>query len=288
MSRWFQRCGLNIAVKIICKGLDVTRVSSQGEQVSQYRLALLRELVNLPHPGLSLRIVAFSDWRVQEVGGLVRFLKDQVKPDLILYAGDDIQRFRPPGKNLFEQIAKLSRYGLCAVAGNDDDPATRDLIAGRSVYPVHSRALVLGRFAVVGVEGAPLFPNDTQNRNKGYLLYPERVLSLHMKRWDSSGLKDKKLVIVSHAPPFGVLDFAVRFGPRNIGSRPLREFLGSSPNSLLCVCGHVHRCGGKSANLGKALVVNAASHDSPGNPGKVVIIQVKDGTPAVIGWHKIV
>jgi Icc-related predicted phosphoesterase len=284
----FRGCGFDMTVKIICRGLDVTRVSSEGGEVSRYRLALLREFANAPHRGLSLRIVAFSDWRVQEVGSVVRFLKDQVKPDLILYAGDDIQRFRPPRKNLFQQIAKLARYGLCAVAGNDDDPATRDLIGGRNVYPVHSRALVLGRFAVVGVEGAPLFPNDTQDRNIGHLLYPERVLSLQMKLWNSTAFRDKKLIIVSHAPPFGVLDFAVRFGARNIGSRPLREFLESSPNSLLCICGHVHRCGGQSAKLGKALVVNAASHDSPGDPGKVVIIQVKDGTPPAIDWHLIV
>ena len=274
--------------KIICKGLEVTRLSSEGKELSRYRLALLHHGVRLRHGGLSLRIVAFSDWRAQEVSAMVRFLKAQhVKPDLILYAGDDIRRFRPPGKNLFEEVAKLSRYGLCAVAGNDDDPAMRGLIAGRNVYSVHSRALVLGRFAVVGVEGAPLFPNDTQNRNIGHLLYPERVLSLQAKLWNSTEFRDKKLIIVSHAPPFGVLDFAVRFGPRNIGSRPLREFLEASPNSILCICGHVHRCGGQSAKLGKALVVNAASHDSPGDPGKVVIIQVKDGTPPAIDWHRI-
>lgn len=73
-----------------------------------------------------------------------------------MYAGDDIRRFRPPRENLFEELASLSRYGLCAVAGNDDAPPAREFISGQNVYPAHSRALVLGGFAVVGVEGAPL------------------------------------------------------------------------------------------------------------------------------------
>lgn len=254
----------------------------------RYRLDLLGQVTTIPHSGSSLRIVAFSDWRVQDIRELIRFIKAQKKrPDLILYAGDNVKRFRPAGRNLFQQIGKLSANGLCAVAGNDDPPACRDLIAGQHVYAVHSCALVLGRFAVVGAEGAPLFQNDTEHRNMGHLLYPERVLALQMKRWRTSALANKKLIIVSHAPPFGVLDFPARYGTRSIGSRPLREFLEAAANSLLCVCGHVHRCGGQCARAGNCVVVNAASHDSPGDAGKVAIIDVRNGRVSAVNWHPI-
>ena len=272
-------------MKLRIKGNEVYSVGSGGEVRPLYKLDSLRECVKASHRGSSLRIVGFSDWRVQDIRGLIRFLETQKKPDLILYAGDDIGRFRPQGENLLEELAGLSRYGLCAVAGNDDAPATRELITGRNVYPVHSRALVLGEFAVVGVEGAPLFPNDDQHRNKGSLLYPERFLSHLIRKWDCAAFKDKSLIVVSHAPPFGVLDFAVRFGPRSIGSRPLREFLEGSPNVMLCVCGHVPRCGGKSAKLDRALVVNAASHDRPGDPGRVSIIRIRGGRVLPPRWH---
>jgi Calcineurin-like phosphoesterase len=231
-------------MKLRIKGNEVCSVGPGGEVRLVYKLDSLRECAEVSHRGSSLRIVGFSDWRVQDIGGLIQFLESQERPDSILYAGDDIGRFRPPYGNLFEELAGLSRYGLCAVAGNDDAPSAKELISGHNVYPVHSRALVLGEFAVVGVEGAPLFANDDQHRNKGSLLYAERFLSCLMRKWDA--LKDKSLIVVSHAPPFGVLDFAVRFGPRSIGSRPLREFLEASRNVVLCVCGHVHRCGGKA------------------------------------------
>ena len=39
-----------------------------------------------------MKIFAFSDWRVQSLYGLIE-LVDQHKPDAILYAGDDLERF---------------------------------------------------------------------------------------------------------------------------------------------------------------------------------------------------
>lgn len=272
-------------MKIRIKGNGIYSVGSAGEVRLVYELDSLRECIEVSHRGSSLIVVGFSDWRVQDIRGLIRFLETQERPDLILYAGDDIRRFRPPGENLFEELAGLSRYGLCGVAGNDDTPSTRELISGETVYPVHSRALVLGEFAVVGVEGAPLFANDDQHRNKGSLLYPERFLSYLMRKWDCPALKDRRLIVVSHAPPFGVLDFAVRFGSRSIGSRPLREFLEASQNVVLCVCGHVHRHGGESTKVGRALAVNAASHDRPGDPGKVFVIRIRGGRVLPPSWH---
>jgi Icc-related predicted phosphoesterase len=160
-------------------------------------------------------------------------------------------------------------------------------MTGRSVYPVHSCALSLGRFAIVGVDGAPLSNDLGPKYNLGYLLYPEGVLARQMDRWNANQFQKKKLIIISHAPPYGTLDFAVRFGPRNIGSRPLQRFLDSSPNSMLCVCGHVHRCGGQTERMGKTLVVNAASHDSVGASGKVAIIQIKGDDSLGVEWHSI-
>lgn len=77
--------GKSSASRIVCKGLDVTHVNSAGEAVSSYRLELLREIVTVPYRGKNLRIVAFSDWRVQEIAALIRFLRAQKKPDLVFY-----------------------------------------------------------------------------------------------------------------------------------------------------------------------------------------------------------
>ena len=274
-------------MKIVRRGLEITHVSPAGEELLRYRLDLLGQVTTIPHSGSSLRIVAFSDWRVQDIRELIRFIKAQKKrPDLILYAGDDVKRFRPAGRNLFQQIGKLSANGLCAVAGNDDPPACRDLIAGQHVYAVHSCALVLGRFAVVGAEGAPLFQNDTEHRNMGHLLYPERVCSADEALANLGPCKQKAYHRFTR-PSIWRFGFPSAVRDPKHGSRPLREFLEAAANSLLCVCGHVHRCGGQCARAGNCVVVNAASHDSPGDAGKVAIIDVRNGRVSAVNWHPI-
>ena len=41
-----------------------------------------------------MRVVAFSDWRLQDIDDVIRFIEDLLpEPDVILYAGDDVGRF---------------------------------------------------------------------------------------------------------------------------------------------------------------------------------------------------
>jgi len=76
--------------QIVCfedrrKGLERDRVNSRVERLSRYRPGHCSERLDGPYRGMNLRIVAFSDWRVQEIGALIRFLHSQKKPDLIVY-----------------------------------------------------------------------------------------------------------------------------------------------------------------------------------------------------------
>jgi Icc-related predicted phosphoesterase len=121
--------------------------------------------------------VAFSDCRVQDLAAIVSWIAGRPeKPDLIIYAGDDVERFVPdPQTNYFEQLAALSTYGIVAVVGNDDLPDYRDLIRGHKVYEVHSRPVTIGRFLIVGVEGAP-------TPGIGITLHPEPEIANHLQR----------------------------------------------------------------------------------------------------------
>jgi len=218
--------------------------------------------VNLgDHPG-RLRIAAFSDYRAQDIEIVVNEIaKIRPRPDLVFYAGDDISRFRRRGKNFFEIIASHSRYGLCAVAGNDDDPSTRRLISGKSVFDVHFRPVILGQYAILGVDGAP---RRSDLEGIGYLLHTEGEIKRHLVS-QAGVVGPRRLLMLSHAPPDGVLDQAIRFSlnrePRSIGSRAVKNFVVTNKETALVVCGHVHRCGGQDHKLANAVVVNAANHD---------------------------
>jgi Icc-related predicted phosphoesterase len=231
-----------------------------------------------------LRLIAFSDYRVQDIELLIEELsKLRPCPDLIVYAGDDISRFREQGKNLFAHLGRCSKYGICAAAGNDDSPGHQKHIRGRGVFDVHASPVTLGEFAVLGVEGAPSAP--------GFLLHTEKEISSHLARQKRFAHR-KNLILVSHCPPEGCLDKSVRFSldkrPRSIGSRAVRKFVRSNKYVRLVVCGHSHRCGGRHQRLNKALVVNAASHDRVGNVGRFAVITLGTNGNAEVEWREIV
>jgi len=261
-----------------------------------------------------MKILAFSDYRVQDIDLLTDFIKKMdEKPDLILYGGDDLERFverklvqdpKPfkilrrgiphfihllrPGKvirNRFEEIASLSKLGLCAVIGNDDHPRVRKYIRGKKVHSVQEKPLVFGNYVVIGIEGAIDDPKD-KSLGIGFTLYNESSLKKRLEETNKK-FKGKKIIILSHSPPRNALDLAYRFGIRNIGSESLRDFVEKNHMNIpLVVCGHVHLQGGKNTTIGKTTVVNAASHDAKGEPGKVAIIDDSNDN-IKISWHEM-
>lgn len=204
-----------------------------------------------------LTVLAISDIRSQPLEDLVahvRRLPD--RPDLIVYAGDDVGRFRDGSRNYFEELASLARFGLVAVIGNDDGPEARKYVRGNRVYEVHSSPVLIGDILVVGLEGAPKRRGIT---GIGSPLYTERGIREHLQA--TSANYRGPIFVVSHPPPFKVLDRAMRFGDANIGSKALRAFIASDDRVQLAVCGHCHLHGGKTEQLHCATVINAASHD---------------------------
>ena len=250
-----------------------------------------------------LRIVAFSDYRIQDIDLLIIFIrKMQEKPDIVLYAGDDIERFveheqirstEHPGmikrgkiiRNRFEEIASLSKLGLCAVIGNDDSQRVREFIHGKNVHSVQKKPFIFQNYAVIGIEGAIDDPKD-DSIGIGYTLYSEDSLKKYLENIKKK-IKNKKIIILSHSPPRNSLDLAIRFGMRNIGSKSLRDFIKKNHRDIpLVVCGHVHLQGGKNTAIEKTIIVNAASHDNIGEPGRVAILDVNDDD-IEINWHEL-
>jgi len=233
-------------------------------------------------------LIAFSDYRVQDIELFIEELsKLQPRADLILYGGDDIERFHlPNGRNLFEEIAAQARYGLCAVIGNDDEPSVRKLISGKSVLNVHLRPAKLGSYAILGIEGAPRRPDLI---GMG-LSHSEQEIAKQLN-FQRRTVGAAQLIIVSHAPPEGILDRAVRHSPdgkpRSIGSRALRKFIKDRKEALLVVCGHVHRCGGLHEKTYGTLVVNAANHDYGKAITRYAVLELDSTGLKKIEWRLI-
>ncbi|KKK89398.1 hypothetical protein LCGC14_2733510, partial [marine sediment metagenome] len=273
---------------------------------------------------LIMKILAFSDWRVQNIEQFIDYLdKLEEKPDFIVYAGDDINRFNsvpymaipktlrnryreelikiqePFGKfdknviediifqneigykmdvNQFEKIASFSRNGLLVVAGNDDHYYRKKAINGEKVVDIHDSPVIIDDYAIIGIEGS--------TGKIGKLLYTEKEIKNHLKT-KLKQVGDRQLIIVSHSPPFKILDFSIRFSQDHIGSTALRDFLDKNSYKVRAVIsGHSHLQGGKFKEYKNTYVVNCASHDGYGEPGRIAIIDISDDN-VDISWKTL-
>ncbi|MDG6249512.1 ribonuclease H-like domain-containing protein [Methanocalculus sp.] len=233
-----------------------------------------------------MRILAFSDWRIQSIEMLIEYIEElDKKPDIIVYAGDDIRRFNKipenkssekfreefytdtPNCNYFEKIAQYSKHGLVAVAGNDDPPLITNAIQGKNVYNIFKEPFIVEDYIFIGQEGSTKGP--------GFLIYSENEVLDGLNR-KSKQYPSEKIIIVSHTPPFGILDVGLRFGINHIGSTALTQYIDENNSRIKAViCGHAHSQGGKETNYNGVRVVNCASHDNDGEPGKVCNLVIR-------------
>lgn len=234
----------------------------------------------------TVRILAFSDWRVQDYEDLLQFIKKVPTCDLIVYAGDDLDRLIASQDAVRHAVEMTTAGRLLFVAGNDDVPEDRELLGDLPFcHDLHKSPYKFENFVFLGLEGT--------TDGMGFIQHSERQVKEHLGGQLSATRRRKggkvfHPVVISHAPPHGVLDMAMRHsakpGAREIGSANLREFLDRNKVPLT-VCGHVHLCGGREEQLpNKNLVVNIASHDHSGAEGKFAVIDLKPSGRAEVNF----
>ncbi|MHA1222029.1 MAG: metallophosphoesterase family protein [Candidatus Heimdallarchaeaceae archaeon] len=184
------------------------------------------------------RINAFSDWHVQPVEKLVEWLNDFNKPiDFILYAGDATYRFlnQKENANYFQVYSLFSKYGFFLVGGNDTIPLYE--FKANKVHPIEMQLLEINdEFIIIGHGGIVKESNEVIGDLEEFDNLVKKTLN---KKYEN-----KKIIILSHSPPYSCLDYSIRgfFGHR--GSKALREFILNDQRVILCVCGHCHHMGG--------------------------------------------
>lgn len=173
-------------------------------------------------------------------------------------------------KEYFKKLSALSKYGLYFVLGNDNHPIYKEIeTKHKNVYNVHSNPLVIDDFVIIGLEGAP-----SETPINYILSSDDKTVKKHLNNM-AKKYKDKKMIILSHAPPYSILDYAMRYGEKHIGSKPLLEFV-KEKKPLLVVCGHVHRYGGKETLFENTPIINVASHDDDLSHGNMALIEIEN------------
>lgn len=222
-----------------------------------------------------MRIFAFSDWRTQPIDDLYTVLESiEENIDLLLYAGDDVERFVDTTKNHFQKLALTADAELGYVLGNDDSPYNlrHFQIETDRVHDLHRNPIEQQGYFFIGQSG------DVGEPAMGYIQYSEQKAKSHLEQLYSESEKND-VVLVSHTPPYGALDFAQRHSQQRIGSQSVREF-AEETNPSFILSGHVHQFGGQTKYEKYGPVINVASHDFENSDGRIALIDLPDSSEA--------
>ncbi|MEK6857303.1 MAG: metallophosphoesterase [Nanoarchaeota archaeon] len=196
-----------------------------------------------------MKLFAFVDWHSDL--SVWRKIEKKVKdenPDLIVCAGD-ISVFEQHIEGLMKMLDSLEKP-IFIIHGNHELSGVLDKLSERSknIKFIHRKIVEFQNFQFIGYGGGGFSVRDD-----GFERFANNI---------ESKIKDKKVVLVTHAPFYGTnTDYVWK---RHCGNKSFTEFIKNNKNVVLGICGHLHECAHTKDKIGNTLVIN------PGPEGEVI------------------
>lgn len=200
-----------------------------------------------------MKLLAFTDTH----GSLLALRRIEQKtkaqnPDLLVCAGD-ISIFEHGIVGIIRRLNKSNKK-IIIVHGNHEDDSTFKKLAKlfKNIIFIHKTHFICNNSLFLGYGGGGFSIVDREFEK----------ISAKFKKIIKQN-KDKKIILVTHAPPYKTrLD---RLVEGHCGNKSIRHFVEKNKVDLL-ICGHLHENFGKEDKIGKTKVIN------PGPFGKIVEI----------------
>jgi Icc-related predicted phosphoesterase len=178
------------------------------------------------------------------------------EPDMVIISGD-ITHFGP----VESALDMLSRIDVpCfVVPGNCDPREILDVFEESNAVSLHGSALTVGRLSIAGIGGSNPTPSHCPFE------FSEAEIDVILSRAIEAMDRSMYHVLVSHAPPKGVLDMV---NGTHVGSESIRNHI---KNFDLVCCAHIHEQRGVAEIDGVTVV----------NPG-----QASEGQYALIRFNE--
>jgi len=204
-----------------------------------------------------VKIIAFADvhGRFDMVASALRVAGPV---DAVIVAGDITQFGLPSDVDRAMALWRPLAPVLIAVAGNLDSPEIERHLEDIGVS-VNARCRQMDDVAFFGCSAAPI------SIGTPYEISEENIAQ-RLARGAKGAAGAATRVLVSHAPPRGVVDFTS--SGVHAGSEAVREFVQREQPSLV-ICGHIHEAYGQE-RLGATLVVNCG----PAMRGQYAVIEI--------------
>jgi len=200
-----------------------------------------------------MKVLAFTDLH-GDLNALKEIIKKAKKqnPEVIICAGD-ISIFGDNFAYFVNEINELNTPFLLIHGNHEDDALIKSSERMfENVKDLHKAHFVKNDYLFFGFGGGGFSLVD-----KEFEQIATKFKKIIFK------LKIKKIVLVTHAPPYKTRVDAIH--GEHAGNKSIRNFI-LDVKPILAVCGHLHENEGKEDKIGKTRVIN------PGFSGKILVI----------------
>ena len=201
-----------------------------------------------------MKLLAFTD--IHGSSFALKRIEHKVKsqnPDLLVCAGD-ISIFEHGITQIARRLNKLNKK-ILIIHGNHEEPSTFKRLSKtfKNIIFIHKNCYIKNNTLFLGYGGGGFALIDRDF---------EKAANINFRKIIRNN-KDKKIILVTHAPPYRTkLD---KIGRNHAGNKSIRHFVEKNRVDLL-VCGHLHENFGKEDKIKKTKIIN------PGPFGKILKI----------------
>ncbi|MFH1641799.1 MAG: metallophosphoesterase [Nanoarchaeota archaeon] len=196
-----------------------------------------------------MKILAFVDMH-ESKKAFEKIKKLSKKADLIVCAGD-LTIFENKYDILLDKLNKLKKPVLI-IHGNHEDENDLEVLSSlfENITCIHEKSHAIEDYLFLGYGGGGFATIDTR-------------FDKIAKKFEKSIKKYKKVILVTHAPPYKTKIDDIAGEP--CGNKNIKKFILKNKPDLV-ISGHLHENAGKEDRIGKTLIVN------PGPYGKILEI----------------
>ena len=201
-----------------------------------------------------MKILAFTDIHgsLSALKRIGQKVKSQ-KPDLLVCAGD-VSIFEHEILGIARKLNRMNKK-IMVVHGNHEDDSTFRKLSRlfKNIIFIHKNQFVEGNALFLGYGGGGFSVVDKEF---------EKTVNSKFKKIIHKN-KDKKIILVTHAPPYKTkLDKLIQ---GHCGNKSIRHFIEKNRIDYL-ICGHLHENFSKEDTIGKTKIIN------PGPFGKMIVV----------------
>lgn len=184
-----------------------------------------------------MKILAFVDTHGNKkaIEIIIKKAKKE-NPDILICAGD-ITNWGENIKSLIKDLEKLNIL-LLIIPGNHETSELIDSISSKLIINLHKKSYELNDYIFLGYGEGGFSKEDKEF---------EKITN----KFKKTIKKDSKIILVTHAPPYGRLDFI--FGHQ--GNEAIRKFI-EEIQPIIHICGHLHEYEGKEDKIKRTRIIN--------------------------------